>query len=253
MKKSAHHYSLWLLLILGSFMLTFSCIEGPEGPIGPQGQVGPEGPRGEQGPRGLTGETGATGPQGQRGPQGLQGPAGPQGPAGQDGNANVIVKTISLTNSNYVNGSYSVKTGASSAIGYSAKIANVNEPAITESIFNNGLVLAYMKVPTGLTTNANQWAPLSFSINSVNGVYQIVYAMTHALERITFYYFFLRNTEGTIPNISTTTVPPQEYKYVIISGSVAGRLKSSRVDLNDYQAIMQFLDSQKDWIEIQYN
>lgn len=77
--------------------------QGEQGPMGPEGSAGPEGsqgepgatgsqgaqgPQGPQGPKGDTGVTGAQGSQGTTGAQGSQGPkgdTGSQGPAGTTG------------------------------------------------------------------------------------------------------------------------------------------------------------------------
>jgi hypothetical protein len=210
--KSRHS----IIIILCSLLVIASC-EGPAGPEGPQG------------PAGLQGEPG------------VQGETGEQGPPGEDGNANVIVKTITLTNENYVNGFYSVKTGATSSMGVQARLAHIDEPDITTDIENNGLVLAYIKVPIGLSALNTQWHPLPFRPTSFNGVYFMNYTYAYYEDRITFYLYFTQNRDGTVPSINNFNVPSQDYKYVIISGSVAGKMNNQNIDIENVLEVDKFL------------
>ncbi len=172
----------------------------------------------------------------------LQGPMGPVGPAGQDGNANVISKIIELTNDDYVNGYYSVKTGPSSSLGYQARLAHIDDDDITQEIAEDGLVIAYMKVPVGLSSSTMQWHPLPFSLLSFGGVYYTNYAYTYLEGRITFYFYFQRNYEdGTMPGISGYSVPAQEYKYVIISADGVSTMESLMIDTNDAEEVDRYL------------
>lgn len=65
---------------------------GPQGVQGLKGDVGPQGPQGIQGPKGVQGDKGATG---------AQGPTGPQGVKGNDGKG---IKSTSVTNQAWDNG-----------------------------------------------------------------------------------------------------------------------------------------------------
>jgi hypothetical protein len=193
---------------------------------------GPEGPPGDQGPQGVKGE---------QGEQGSPGEQGPQGPAGEDGNANVIVKTLSLTNANYNNDFYSVKTGATSSAGIQARVAYIEDEDITTDIIENGLVLAYIRVPIGLSALNTQWTNLPFRHISSSGVFIVNYTYGYFNNQISFSFYFTRNMDGTIPQINGFTVPSQDYKYVIIKGSIAARMANARVNFNDLHAVEDFL------------
>jgi hypothetical protein len=225
------------------------------GPEGQQGEPGEDGTRiysGSQPPDNSIGDPGdfylktdtydLYGPKTDTGwgaPLNLQ---GPEGPAGQDGNANVITKIIELTNDDYVNGYYSVKTGPSSSLGYQARLAHIDDDDITQEIAEDGLVMAYMKVPVGLSSSNLQWHPLPFNLLSFDGVYYTNYAYTYLEGRITFYFYFQRNFEdGTMPGISGYSVPPQEYKYVIISADGVSAMESLRIDTNDAEEVDRYL------------
>ncbi|MBD3630816.1 hypothetical protein [Cyclobacterium sp.] len=47
--------------------------------------------------------------------------------------------------------------------------------------------------------------------------------------------------EGNMPNIRDWVAPDNKIKYVIISGNVAGRMARSRLDMSNFEAVMQFL------------
>jgi hypothetical protein len=158
---------------------------------------------------------GGAGPPGPPGPPGAE---GPQGPSGADGNADVTVKTRTLTNADYVNDFFSVRTGPTSSSGIQARVVHVDDPDITADVIENGMVTAYMEVPVGLSALNLQWHPLPFEIPAFNSVYNVHFTSAHREGRITFYYYFVRNQEGTIPSINGANVPTQRFKYVIIPG-----------------------------------
>lgn len=220
-------------VLLISIIYVAGCreIEGPQGPQGEQGPQGGQGPQGEQGPQGAQGE------------QGPQGDQGPQGEPGQDGNANVIVREVQLSNSDYANSTITILTGPSSTLGRNAKTATVDEPLVTESILENGMVLAYMKMPIGHSTTNFRWGPLPFSILNFNGTYHFKYTYGYELNRVLFQYYFEPNGDNSAPNVYNSNVPPQTYKYVIISGHVGARMALSRVNLEDHDAVMAFLET----------
>lgn len=87
-------------------------------------------------------EDGAEGPVGPQGPAGAQGPAGPQGPAGDGSN--------SVTTVHFEEQALSFGTDGS---------IEFNIPELTQDIFDNGLVYAYIS-----QDNASSWSPLPFSL-----------------------------------------------------------------------------------------
>jgi hypothetical protein len=184
---------------------------------------------------------GPAGPEGPQGQQGIQGEQGLQGPSGEDGNSNVITKVIEITNDDYLNGYYSVKTGPTATLGYQARLAHINDEEITQEIAEVGLVLAYMKVPVGLSSSNLQWHPLPFNLLSFGAVYYINYTYTYLEGRISFYFYFQRNMDGTIPSINNYSVPSQEYKYVIISADGVSAMESLMIDTNDPAEVDRYL------------
>ncbi len=139
-----------LILFITISLITGSC--GKTGPAGPKGDTGATGntgatgatgaagPQGATGPTGATGATGTTGPQGPAGPAGATGSTGPQGPAGPAGQngQDAAVNSYVFTNKGVV------------LVGNT----RFNLPAITQSIVNSGIVLAYFR-NTGTTTSWN--------------------------------------------------------------------------------------------------
>ncbi|WP_162417950.1 collagen-like triple helix repeat-containing protein [Cyclobacterium roseum] len=229
MKKSLSSIPSFSIFVLCCLVLGCSLFEGPEGPPGDQG------PQGEQG---IPGEDGATGAQG---PQGEQGPEGAPGEDGKDGNANVMVKTITVTDQSYSDDYLSAKHSNNTLFFFPAKIAKINDPDITEDIVANGMVLAYIRVPIGLAFEPSQWTSLPYTYRHLNQIYTGNYSSAFSLNTFSLSFYFTRNTEGSMPNIRDWTVPDNSIRYVIISGTAMARLASSRVDFSNLEALEAFL------------
>jgi hypothetical protein len=227
----------YLLLILFLFN-GCGMFEGPEGPQGDQGPQGEQGPVGEQGPQG---EQGPAGPQGSPGNDGAQGPQGPQGEKGEAGNANVLVKTITVTDQSYIDGNLSAKHTNNSLFYFPAKIANIQDSDITADIVSNGMVLAYLRIPVGLSFEPSQWTPIPYSYRHLNQIYTVNYSSAFSLNTFTLRYYFTRNMAGTMPDIRNWVAPTNSVRYVIVSGHIAARLASARIDLSDLHAVEKFL------------
>jgi hypothetical protein len=211
--------------LFARFLLLFlftgcSMFEGPEGPQGPQGE---QGVPGEEGP---------------------QGEIGPQGEKGDPGNANVLIKTITITNQDYIDDYLSAKHSNNTLFFFPAKIANIEDPDISEDIVNNGLVLAYILVPIGLGFNPTQWTSLPYTYRHINQIYTGNYSSAYSLNTFSLAFYFTRNTEGSMPDIRDWTVPDNSIKYVIISGNVAGRLSNARIDLSNFHVVEEFLKTE---------
>lgn len=193
---------------------------------------------------GCEGPEGPTGPAGLQGPQGEQGPEGPPGEDGVDGNANVLVKTITITNQNYIDDYLSAKHSNNTLFFFPAKIANIEDPDITEDIVTNGLVLAYIRVPVGLGFEPSQWTNLPYTYRHINEIYTANYSSAYSLNTFSLAFYFTRNTEGTMPNIRDWTVADNTIKYVIISGSAMAQMASSKVDYNNVEALEAYAASE---------
>lgn len=224
------------------FLLVFlfagcSLFEGPEGPQGDPG------PQGEQGLQGEQGEEGPQGEQGEQGPQGEQGEKGEPGAPGEDGNANVLVKTISVANSNYEDDYLSAKHSNNTLFFFPAKVAKIEDPDITEDIIDNGLVLAYIEVPVGLAFNPSQWTSLPYTYRHLNQIYSGNYSSAYSPGTFTLYFYFTRNMDGSMPNIRDWEVPTNRIKYIIISGNVTAQMSNARIDLSDFEAVAEYLEN----------
>lgn len=190
---------------------------------------------------------GCEGPEGPTGPAGLQGNQGEQGadgPQGEDGNANVWVKTITVTNQNYIDDYLSAKHTNNTLFFFPAKIANIEDPDITEDIVANGLVLAYIRVPIGLGFEPSQWTNLPYTYRHINEIYTANYSSAYSLNTFSLAFYFTRNMDGTMPDIRNWTVPDNSIKYVIISGSAMAKMASSNVDFKNLNALEAYTASE---------
>ncbi|NIG55200.1 collagen-like protein [Chitinophaga sp. Cy-1792] len=204
MKK--HHLNLFFCLLVSTIL--FSCAK-----------------------KGDTGPAGATGP---------QGTTGPQGPQGVAGNANVVVDTFTLKNSDYVNDTYWFPISSSSAEGWSAKSYTRSNNKVTDAILKNGMVLVYIRIINSLT---NEWTslPLTFLENNSRN-YSFNYAVGTALNKVKLYYYFVQTGSVAPPNIYNATVTDMQVKILIVSGTVASNARQSSVDLSNYQAVAAWLN-----------
>ncbi|WP_162342887.1 collagen-like triple helix repeat-containing protein [Cyclobacterium salsum] len=228
MKKSLFSVPSFSIFLLCFLLIGCGLFEGPEGPPGDQG------PQGEQG---IPGEDGETGPQGEQGEQGPQGVPGEDGKDGVDGNANVLVKTITVTDQSYSDDYLSAKHSNNTLFFFPAKIAKIDDPDITEDIVANGMVLAYIRVPIGLAFEPSQWTNLPYTYRHLNQIYTGNYSSAYSLNTFSLAFYFTKNTEGTMPNIRDWTVPDNTIRYVIISGSAMAQMASSRVDFTNLEAL----------------
>jgi hypothetical protein len=189
----------------------------------------------------IVGCTLPEGPEGPQGEQGLIGEKGETGSPGSDGNANVLVKTITVTDQNYIDDYLTGKHTNNTLFFFPAKIAKIEDLDITEGIVNNGLILAYIKVPIGLGFEPSQWVSLPYSYTHQNEIYAGNYSSAHSLNTFTLAFYFTRNRDGTMPDIRNWVVPDNSIKYVIISGNVASQLSTSSIDLSNLNEVEEFL------------
>jgi len=142
-----------------------------------------------------------------KGPAGPQGAAGPQGPAGPTGSPNVIYSPWFLTGNGW--------DSITNAPGYGA-YGTFDQAAsgITQSVIDNGVVLAYMKgdPTTGL---ANDVFPLPYSIGLGFGFTDLWDFVLNAPGNIRFLYksdnpWYLYQLAGI------------SFRYIIVPGGVAG-------------------------------
>jgi len=144
---------------------------------------------------------------GPAGPQGSTGPQGPVGPAGPTGTANVIYSAWFLTGTGWDSIANAPSYGAYGTFDKAAS-------DITQTIIDNGVVLAYMKgdPTTGL---ANEVFPLPYSVG-------VGFNFTDLWD-------FVLNAPGNIRFLYKSDVPWTlaelggiSFRYIIIPGGVAG-------------------------------
>jgi len=179
-------FRLLSLLSLAIVFIGVSCTkEGPEGPVGATGA---------QGPAGAAGAAGAT---------------GPQGPAGPQGTTNVTYSAWFLTGSGWREG-----TAADPFYGevfYYPKAA----PAVTQTIIDQGIVLAYMKGDPNLVAPAiNTPFLLPYTVGVGFGFIDL-YDFTLSPGNIRFLY--KSDFAWDLSDLAVIS-----FRYVVIPGSVAG-------------------------------
>lgn len=91
-------------------------------------------------------------------------------------------------------------------------------PAVTASLLNSGVVLAF----AGL--NSDKWTPMPYETNI--GVVRL---------------HFFTNPDGT--TLSIFDMPTRTYKLVALSGTAVNALKRAHVNLGDYAAVSRFMGS----------
>ncbi|NJB37876.1 collagen-like protein [Croceivirga sp. JEA036] len=153
------------------------------------------------------GEDGAIGPQGPQGEQGIQGAPGQDGTDGEDGNANImasdwIASDFPTESSNY--GSFSV-----------------NDTAITQNALDTWVILAYGKSGT-------------YIVMLPDGIENDTYGFSLQIETIIFEAYTDDGTASVFDRF-------QEFRYVMIPASMAG--KGSPIDFSkmDYYELMDYL------------
>ena len=176
------------------------------------GLVSCEGP---EGPAGATGQAGPPGAAGQAGPQGPAGAAGPQGPVGA---ANVIASEWkSLT---WIE-----------APPFSTSIVTTTE--ITESVINQGTVLAYWR--TVSTSNSIKLMPTPV-YNTTTG--ELSYIIDYSI-RIGNLLVFHGVPSGGLVGASIA-FPNASVRYIVIPPpSSSGRIEYP-FDFDDYEAVCEY-------------
>jgi hypothetical protein len=202
---------------------------GSQGTTGPAGTTGATGTTGVAGPQGAIGATGATGPAGATGAQGATGATGQQGATGSQGPAgttNVIFSDwiarpfpgISPNNWLYYNAAPS-----NSTIKYPSYYTNITAPKLTKDILDKGLIMVYMR------SSSNIVRTLPFSEIGI----QATHLATSLVGGISVEYKsdipLVLNATFNLPSIE------MQYRYVIIPGSISGRLAST--NYNNYEEV----------------
>jgi hypothetical protein len=181
----------------------------------------------------------STGPAGATGPQGSTGATGPAGPTGPQGNANVVVDTFKVTNSQWLyNDNYVLYTANGSYTEWFTRYYMASFSAVTQGVLDSGLVLVYM---TPNINDNNQWSPVPFTYDSGDEYsYDFVYVTSPGTVELEFY--FSPTASGvTTPALSTYDIPTYTFKLVAVTGSLATSMENSKIDHSNYAQVMNFL------------
>lgn len=173
-------------------------------------ETGSVGPQGNQGNPGLTGASGVVGA---TGPQGIQGPQGATGPVGAIGAVSNVVYSSWIPTRPSIGATFWTATGAAS---YNATgIFNTSAPAITSTIINQGLVLAYMRSIFNLTATVTVRLPFSEAVaTGWNDYYDFTIP---AAGQIRFLYKSDPAFAWTLVQVGSA-----EVRYFVVPGSLSG-------------------------------
>jgi hypothetical protein len=169
------------------------------------------------------GDVGPAGPAGPAGSAGAAGAPGATGPKGDTGTANVIYSPwldVTYTADTVHNGS---------VVDTLWWIAKLTASKLTQNILDKGEIKVYVNWGTQTTPDISP-LPLFDAF-----FFGIVINPEFLLQRIDLYANF---------NASTYTDAGQkyfQYRYILIPGSVAGRLSKPPVDWNNYNAVKAYL------------
>jgi hypothetical protein len=190
-----------LTLLASLVLITFIFTQCQKGGVGPAGPAGPTGPAGAAGSPGST------------------------GPKGDTGTANVIY-------SPWLDVTYTADTVHNAppdppidTVGY---YADITAPKLTNAILNSGEIKVYVNLGTSTTPN----------------VIPLPYFDIYSLFNINPDYSFQKISLYADINASTYTQSgqkKQQYRYILIPGSVPGRLSKPAVDWNNYNAVKAYL------------
>ncbi len=182
-------------------------------------------------------KTGPTGPQGAIGVAGPQGPTGPQGP---QGNANVFTDTLSLASADWLwNSGYTYSNSNGGTVTYFTRYHDVVFSKITQGMLDSGMVMVYV-APNA--NDQNQWAPLPYTFTAFSNAFYYNYVYETMPGKVRLHFFYTQNGSGATPTtLSTDVIPTHKYKIVAISGRVSTAMKRDKVDIGDYQQVMNYL------------
>ena len=152
-----------------------------------------------------------------KGDKGDTGAAGINGSNGINGNANVKSATITVTNSNW--------TYNSSAWEYYCVL---NNPTITQSIVDNGMVYGFIESSTGI------WRALPATINYSN-TQSYTFTYTYYLGGVTLFIDMSDNS-------TFTTIADATFKFVQVDGTI--RKAHPNTDWNNYEQVKAALGNE---------
>ena len=166
---------------------------------------------------------------------------GDQGPVGPDGNANVVTRTISPTNEEWLwNSSYWFQQTTTTGTGYFTRYVDIPVAEITSDIISTGVVLVFFEALPG----SGNWTPLPFQFVEPGGAYihNIVHEVSEGLVRL--HYFNMFNSAGaTLPDLQAVSIPTYTFKYTVIEGNALQAMAAREIDVTDHDQVMEYLAS----------
>ncbi len=181
------------------------------------------------------------GPQGPQGPAGPQGPEGDQGPKGEEGNANVTSDSVTITESDWQRGWFKYQTG-NSQVSRPALVDTLEVSALTESIYESGMVIVYFKDVDSDFGVSKEWIELPFEFLSFNNEFYYNMRYTYQKGQIELFYFFTRNSAGnSVPSLDNFPVPDYRFKWVVASSDAASKMKADDVNISNHNEVMNYL------------
>ena len=166
------------------------------------------------------GDTGPAGPAGPAGAAGAAGPAGATGPKGDTGTANVIY-------SPWLDVTYAPETDDNGDTAFF--LASITANKLTQTILDRGEMKVYFNWGTQADPDVSPLPLVDVFF------YGLVINPEFLLQRIDLYSNF---------DASTITDAGQkyfQYRYILIPGSVAGRLSKPAVNWNNYNEVKAYL------------
>ena len=153
-------------------------------------------------------------------------------------NASVVTDTITLVDSMYHDTVWTVPVSSGPFATFNARVATIEFPAITSAIAANGLVLVYMSTDS-TADSTNAWTPLPLSVG-FDYLETFTYAYATGQLQIVF-YASATNIDISPPDVYAVTMPTEEFKIILASGSGAALLAERHVDLRSYSRVMAAL------------
>jgi hypothetical protein len=153
-------------------------------------------------------------------------------------NASVVTDTITLVDSMYHDTVWTVPVSSGPFATFNARVATIEFPAITSAIAANGLVLVYMSTDS-TADSTNAWTPLPLSVG-FDYLETFTYAYAAGQLQIVF-YASATNIDISPPDVYAVTMPTEEFKIILASGSGAALLAEHHVDLGSYSRVMAAL------------
>jgi len=158
---------------------------------------------------------------------------------GPQGNANVMVDTFTLVNSDWIWNSVYNFSAPGVAGGVFTRYHDRGFTKVTQEVLDKGEVMVFF---TPNNSNPNQWSPLpySFSFNDKYN-YNFVFETMPGVVRLHFFFSAIGLAGYPIPDASTTVIGTYKFKIVATSGTIGTAIKRDHVNTADYAELSKYL------------